>query len=91
MVRTRVRKRHLDNRDVVLLQVIKKGNASIKEMCSAILVKSTNSVASRLQWLEKEGYIVQPAHRQPRSRALTEEGERVLREMQGYGSTWERN
>lgn len=72
--KARIRKQRMDQKDLLLMQMIQDGNPSIQEMCTAIRVRSTNSVANRLKWLEENGYVIQPKVRQPRSRTLTPTG-----------------
>ena len=69
----------IDNKDLLLLQMLKEGSPSIEEMRQAILVRSTGTVANRLKNLEEQGYVIQPADHQHRSRTITTSGIEVLK------------
>lgn len=68
----------IDNKDLLIMQMIHEKNPSIHEMRVAIHARSTGTVAHRLEKLQKLGYVVQPKPRQPRSREVTKRGEGVL-------------
>lgn len=69
----------IDNKDLLMMKMLKDGNPSIHEMREAIRARSTGTVAHRLKKLETLGYVVQPKVRQPRSREVTERGDEVLK------------
>jgi predicted transcriptional regulator len=75
------KKSRLDEKDMVILQMLKNGNPSIEEMAKAILVRSTSTIHARLEYMEHEGLIVQPSKRQARSRQLTSAGVAKLKEI----------
>jgi predicted transcriptional regulator len=75
------KKSRLDDKDMVILQMLKNGNPSIDEMREAILVRSTGTVHSRLEFMEEQGLITQPAKLQARSRKITSAGLAKLKEV----------
>ena len=78
--------KRLDNKDLLILQMfVTSGrnphapSPSIEEIRDALPgVKSVATVHNRLSNLEEHGLIVQPSHKQPRSRRITEKGKQRL-------------
>jgi len=73
----------IDQKDLLIVQMLNEGNYSINELKSQIRVRSVATVHQRLEKLESYGLIVQPKKRQPRSRYVTDKGKQLLRET-GY-------
>lgn len=78
------KKTKLDNKDMVILQMLKNGNPSIVEMAQAILVHSTGTVYNRLEFMQEQGLVIQPAKLKARSRKITSAGLAKLKE-EGLG------
>jgi len=75
------KKSRLDEKDMMILQMLKNGNPSIEEMKRAILVRSTSTIHARLEFMEQQGLVVQPSKRQARSRQITSAGIAKLKEV----------
>jgi DNA-binding HxlR family transcriptional regulator len=74
------KKTHIDQKDMLIMILIKNGNPSVHEMRAAIQANSPGTIAERLKWLQEQGLVIQPRFRQPRSRRLTDYGFQVLYE-----------
>lgn len=78
--------KRIDNKDLLILQLFATNernpanpSPSIEEIRDELPgVKSVATVHNRLKNLEEQGLLVQPAHKQPRSRRITEQGKRQL-------------
>lgn len=70
----------MDDKDILLLQILHDRPASIHELKDAIRVNSVATVHSRLVTLERNGFISPPPQKKmARSRVLTEKGIMELR------------
>lgn len=82
--------KRLDSKDLVILQLLngqddpanaQKPNLSITEIRDRVPgVRSVGTIHSRLENLEQQGLVVQPAHKQPRSRRITQQGKAQLKQ-----------
>jgi len=80
--------KRLDSKDLLILQLLKnqddpvnknKPNLSITEIRDRVPgVSSVGTIHSRLTNLEDLGMVVQPSHKQPRSRRITQHGANEL-------------
>ena len=75
--------KRLDSKDLLILQMYynqensgrDKPNLSIEEIRDSVPgVRSVATIHNRLSNLEEHGMIMQPAHKQPRSRRITQHG-----------------
>jgi len=76
--------KRLDQKDILILQLLKnqddpenrdKAKLSIEEIRDRVPgVSSVGTIHSRLTNLEDQGMVVQPSHKQPRSRRITQFG-----------------
>lgn len=79
----KVEKNEIDSKDVlILLELYRRPQVSIRELADLVLLKSVSPVHGRLLFLEKVGLIAPPpSSKMHRSRSITDKGIAFLKEL----------